>query len=113
MDGPDVLRPGTEVAGESERTLPGERLCAGCGVPLAGRRPQARYCSARCRTRASREAHRRHIMRLLDTISAATEGLRRELGSTDLVCSPPGLPFEQAAGGAMPRCLEHSPIGPK
>jgi len=32
------------------------RRCAACGADLGGRRPQARYCSARCRWRA-RSAH--------------------------------------------------------
>jgi len=37
-----------------------ERTCERCAVPLDGRRPEARYCSAACRRSAARrrEAHR-------------------------------------------------------
>jgi hypothetical protein len=94
----DTLPPGTAVAGETERTLPGARRCAGCGVPLAGRRLQARFCSARCRTRTGREAHRRNIARLLDTISAATEALKRELLNADSVASHTARTSVRAGG---------------
>ena len=41
---------------ETERRLSEARSCAGCGTSLEGRRPQAKYCSDRCRVRTAREA---------------------------------------------------------
>jgi predicted nucleic acid-binding Zn ribbon protein len=37
-----------------EATIPEERLCVICGLPVPGRRIDRRYCSARCRKIASR-----------------------------------------------------------
>lgn len=81
----------SDMGSETERTLATGRMCTGCGVPLTGRRPQARYCSDRCRTRGGREAHRRRIAGLLDTITDAADALRRELGFLgDGVCKAEG-----------------------
>ena len=33
------------------------RVCAGCGRPLSGARPDALYCSGRCRQAALRSRH--------------------------------------------------------
>ena len=42
---------------ETARAVSTSRLCAGCGTPLVGGRPQRRYCTGRCRARASRARH--------------------------------------------------------
>lgn len=42
-----------------------ERMCANCGKSLAGRRPQAKYCSARCRNNAG------HLRRYHADVEAA------------------------------------------
>src|SRR5262245_11765194 len=64
---------------ETERAVSEARLCAACGVTLANRRPQARFCSARCRTAARRENERRRLNELLDTMQQILDTLRRGL----------------------------------
>jgi hypothetical protein len=44
---------------ETERRVSGGRSCAGCGRSLEGWRPQARFCSDRCRVRTTRAAQQR------------------------------------------------------
>ena len=62
---------------EGERTPPGHRLCAGCGADLAGRRPDAKFCTARCRTAARRIAHTDDINRHLAIIEASLAAVRK------------------------------------
>lgn len=69
------------------------RLCSACGVPLAGRRPQAQHCSDRCRAHGARLARQRRIDGLLDSIAAATQALRHELRLRATVSDPPAKPF--------------------
>ena len=66
-------------AAETEHAVSGTHLCGCCGKKMTGRRPQARYCSDVCRTRANRRDHERRIAGFLDAIAQAVEGLRREL----------------------------------
>ena len=49
---------------EPERRLSRDAQCEGCGASLAGRRPQARFCTDACRVRARREARLREWLRL-------------------------------------------------
>ena len=48
---------------EPERRLSGDE-CEGCGTSLAGRRPQARFCTDACRVRTRRNARLREWLRL-------------------------------------------------
>lgn len=60
-------------------TAANDVLCALCGSPMRGRRPQARYCSDACRARGSRQERDRCLTSLLDGITRAVDELRREL----------------------------------
>jgi hypothetical protein len=55
-------------APQTERRLSTGRACAGCGASLEGRRPQARYCSDRCRVRTGREARIREWMKIREQL---------------------------------------------
>jgi hypothetical protein len=46
-------RPAESVGTVSQAPTGPGRTCASCGRPLAGRRPNARHCSATCRRRVS------------------------------------------------------------
>lgn len=61
---------------------PVKRFCAGCGVPMVGRRRQALSCSATCRVRRHRTAQLPRSVRL-----ARTWGLEPR----DFWRTPPGL----------------------
>ena len=71
--------PPPESASETERSVSSDRLCEGCGIPLDGRRPQARFCSDSCRTAASRHMQTTHLLDLLTAIEQAVAALRLEL----------------------------------
>ena len=64
-------------AAETERTLPEHRLCVGCGTALTGRRPQAKFCSARCRTATRRNTQTADLNRHLATIEASLAALKK------------------------------------
>jgi hypothetical protein len=49
-----------ERASRSDAFAGDERACLACGVSLAGRRRDARFCSGRCRSRSAR-AHARTL----------------------------------------------------
>jgi len=70
----------SDTPSETERTLPSDRLCEGCGSSLTDRRPHARYCSARCRTQARRDAQNQRIGAHLDTLAKVVDELLAELG---------------------------------
>jgi hypothetical protein len=84
----NVRRPKVQESGQSrpqtERTLSSARLCEGCGTSLGGRRRQARYCSAKCRTLAHRSARQRGITALLTTLERTVASLRQELSGDSL-----------------------------
>ena len=61
----------------AERTLPRHLVCAGCGADLTGRRPAAKFCTARCRTAARRIAHTDDINRHLAIIEASLAAVRK------------------------------------
>jgi hypothetical protein len=63
-------------APETERTLCSHRLCKGCGAVLAGRRPQAKFCSARCRTAARRTAQAKHLTNSIEKLGQIITALR-------------------------------------
>jgi predicted nucleic acid-binding Zn ribbon protein len=65
---------------ETERTDSTDRLCGACGTPLRDRRPQARFCSDRCRTQAGRNGQRQRIAAVLDALAEGVHELRQELG---------------------------------
>jgi predicted nucleic acid-binding Zn ribbon protein len=68
---------------ETERTLPNGRVCAGCGVTLTDRRPQARFCSARCRTEHNRRQRNSRLAQLVASFEATVTALKQELGGRD------------------------------
>jgi hypothetical protein len=67
---------------ETERTPASALLCALCGTPMRSRRPQAKFCSDVCRTRAGRLEHDRRVGVMLDTLARTVESLRAELASS-------------------------------
>lgn len=85
QDGPDLPRIG-DRGPQTRRQLveghPGDRPCRHCGQPVQGRRRNG-YCSDACRLRDRRDQERRRRLELLDTISAAVEELRSELGGSE------------------------------
>jgi len=72
----------SEVRPETERTVLMGRLCGNCGESIDDRRPQARYCSDRCRTAAHRVERERRLMTLLRGLTLTTGDLRAELTPT-------------------------------
>jgi hypothetical protein len=64
---------------ETERTLPTGRVCDNCGASLDARRPQARFCSARCRTATRRKSRQDRIALALEAVSKAVTALTHEL----------------------------------
>ena len=63
--------PAIDHAPETERTVSSGRLCAGCGVALINRRPQARFCSGPCRARHHRSQHDEALKAALQRILTA------------------------------------------
>lgn len=64
----------------SERTAPTARLCAGCGVvDLRDRRPDAKFCSDRCRADGARRDQQLIIVAILDEVQRLLDYLRREV----------------------------------
>lgn len=86
------VMPAPRSGSETERTISQDRLCRGCGASLVDRRPQARFCSARCRTQARRDRQSDRVAELLDTLTEAVARLCRELD--------PARGTGDAAGGA-------------
>ena len=72
--------PSSDTCSEAERTDSGARLCNGCGTPLTGKRPQAQYCTDRCRSQARRNRGRRRVAAALQALAQAVADLRDELG---------------------------------
>ena len=64
---------------ETERTVSRHHVCDGCGSSLAGKRPQARFCSDECRSAARRLARNTRLDSLLTTIEECLTELRREV----------------------------------
>jgi hypothetical protein len=65
---------------ETERRLSEDRSCAGCGTSLQGRRPQAKFCSDRCRMQSARSSRLRawiHIRADLDRLFGVSEVSKR------------------------------------
>jgi predicted nucleic acid-binding Zn ribbon protein len=75
--------PASDLIPQSEHSVSSDRLCASCGAPLTDRRPQARFCSDRCRTHSGREAQQQRLAALLNVLSEALGDLRRELCVND------------------------------
>jgi hypothetical protein len=65
---------------ETECTLSSHRLCKACGADLTDRRPQAKFCSARCRTGARRIAHTKHLTNLIEVLDEMVAALRTLVG---------------------------------
>ena len=74
----DALRLG-DRAPETERPVSEGRVCEGCGKSLTGRRPQARFCSDRCRSRVKRDARSNRLAELANRLDETVVALRREL----------------------------------
>ncbi len=70
---------------ETDSTGSRARLCRGCGTSLSGKRPQAQYCSDRCRSRARRTTIQRRITAALRRLEHAVKNLRDELEVADRV----------------------------
>jgi hypothetical protein len=63
------------------------RACARCGISLEGRRPQARYCSDRCRNGAGH--HRRYHANLEASRAAGRAKARRLAAAKAAATTPP------------------------
>lgn len=61
----------TDHSPETERRLSEGRWCAGCDVPLQGRRRQCQYCSDRCRVRARRSSQMHRLQDVLEALDQA------------------------------------------
>lgn len=84
QNGPDLHR-SEELCPQSRRQVINgnpETICRRCGGPVKGRRRNG-YCSDKCRLRNRRQDDRRKRLDLLNTINAAVEGLRVELGGNN------------------------------
>jgi predicted nucleic acid-binding Zn ribbon protein len=68
---------------QNERTASAGRLCATCATSLNGRRPQARFCSDRCRTQHRREGIRQTVHEALLQAEAALRALADAVASFD------------------------------
>ena len=62
-------------APQTERTLSRPRLCR-CGVNLTGRRPQARFCSAKCRTADCRNGRVHQLTKVVEALEQALAALK-------------------------------------
>ena len=71
--------PTSRPAAETERTAGATVLCAICGTPMKGRRPQARFCSDACRARGGRRERDLRVAALMDGIDRVVHDLRKEL----------------------------------
>ena len=76
--GPSTLDP--DSTAETERAVSSDRFCDGCGKPLTGRRPQARFCANRCRTYHGRRARSMAVVALVTRLEDTLAELKRELG---------------------------------
>ena len=63
----------------TERTVSNGRLCANCATLIEGRRPQARFCSDRCRTAAHRREREERLRCRLEALEVAAGSLQAEL----------------------------------
>ena len=63
--------PPTDHLTERRRRIASNGLCTGCGQSLVGRRPQAVWCSDRCRLQTTRMARAREDGQVIDAIAAA------------------------------------------
>jgi hypothetical protein len=63
-------------APETERTFSNHRLCDGCGAALTRCRPQARFCSASCRTAARRTRRDHQLTKALAALEEALAALK-------------------------------------
>lgn len=72
-----------DLPAETEPTVSSARLCNTCKAPLTDRRPQARFCSDRCRVRHRRDVSQRRRLDLLDVMAVAVAQLRADLGCDD------------------------------
>lgn len=68
--------------------------CASCGEPFEAQRNTAKYCSAKCRVRASRSAKPAGEAELVDegvpVEESVSEAVRGELGAAGRLASPTG-----------------------
>ena len=60
----------SDLASASARTLSTTHPCVSCGAQLKDGRARRRYCSGRCRARASRERKNCDVSALLDRLQA-------------------------------------------
>jgi endogenous inhibitor of DNA gyrase (YacG/DUF329 family) len=71
--------PDTNLSLETERTVSEARSCASCGTSLNGRRRQALFCSARCRTQYGRTLRADKLVALFAALEEAVNALKLEL----------------------------------
>lgn len=71
---------GADSVSETERAVSSDRFCEGCGAPLDGRRPKARFCANRCRTSHGRRGRARRVLTLVDQLERILMQLKTELG---------------------------------
>jgi hypothetical protein len=74
-----IGQPPEERRLETDRTATGPRLCEGCGADLTPRRPQARWCSNRCRAEGGRKRHAGRIRHLIGQIEDLFADLKAEI----------------------------------
>jgi predicted nucleic acid-binding Zn ribbon protein len=70
---------GPDRTPETERPVSEGRVCEGCGTSLSGRRPQARFCSDRCRSQARRDSRSHRLTELVIRLDETVAALAREL----------------------------------
>ena len=71
--------PPTDHPTERRRRVARDGVCLGCDQSLVGRRPQAAWCSDRCRLRTERATRAREDGQILDALATALVGRLRTL----------------------------------
>ena len=89
---------------ETARAVSTTRVCAGCGAPLVGGRPQRLYCGGRCRARASRErrAHDAHADSRVETAPIPLPLLLTPGETAELLRTTRKATYAMVARGQLP-----------
>jgi predicted nucleic acid-binding Zn ribbon protein len=94
------------------RTPPAAGLCAVCGHPLTGRRPQ-RVCSPRCRIARWRQTRAAETAAVLTRLHADNAALRQRVAELERLSTLPATLSEPGSGFIVPPLAERKiPIRP-